>query len=323
MQVSYNEFVSNLSNSLQKNNQLEKIIAKFQKYYNLIPVIGAEIEFYLSSNIDISEFETLTSKYLVRAKILKIKKEKGNNQFEIDLPPSKDLINYINEISNVKLALENIAKKLGGNINFYPKPFLNDYGNSMHFHINFISGDNVDKWGSIDYIVQLNSESIRADEFKDESAQAVPKVGEYRRVLRNSLVSSDRDDAIAKSLCHYMLDTFLIFMPNEEDYLRLDKNFMAPTNISFGGNNRTVAVRIPDSYPKRLEHRLASPITDPYIAIFTILKSILLGFQYPENINNITKIYGNAFDEQYNLISLPNSPSESFKLFKPEFYEED
>lgn len=237
-----------------------------------------EIEFYLSPNVDISKFAILTSKYLVQQKISKIKKEKGNNQFEIDLSPSTDLINYINEISTVKLALENIAKKLGGNINFYPKPFLNDYGNSMHFHINFISDDNV---------------------------------------------RGDFTEVAAKSLCHYMLDTFLIFMPNEEDYLRIDKNFMAPTNISFGGNNRTVALRIPDSYPKRLEHRLASPTTDSYIAIFTILKSILLGFQYPENINDITKIYGNAFDEQYNLTSLPKSPNESFKLFKPEFFEED
>ncbi|WP_341789954.1 glutamine synthetase [Rickettsia endosymbiont of Polydrusus tereticollis] len=278
MQISYNAFVSNLANNLQKNNQLEKIITKFQKYYNLIPVIGVEIEFYLSPNVDISKFATLTSKYLARQKISKVKKEKGNNQFEIDLPPSTDLINYINEISNVKLALENIAKKLGGNINFSPKPFLNDYGNSMHFHINFISDDNV---------------------------------------------KGDFTEVVAKSLCHYMLDTFLIFMSNEEDYLRIDKNFMAPTNISFGGNNRTVALRIPDSYPKRLEHRLASPTTDSYIAIFTILKSILLGFQAPENINNITKIYGNAFDEQYNLISLPKSPSESFKLFKPEFFEDD
>ncbi|MCC8369111.1 MAG: glutamine synthetase [Rickettsia endosymbiont of Oxypoda opaca] len=278
MQISYNAFVSNLANNLQKNNQLEKIITKFQKYYNLIPVIGVEIEFYLSPNVDISKFATLTSKYLARQKISKVKKEKGNNQYEIDLLPSTDLINYINEISNVKLALENIAKKLGGNINFSPKPFLNDYGNSMHFHINFISEDNV---------------------------------------------RGDFTEVVAKCLCHYMLDTFLIFMPNEEDYLRIDKNFMAPTNISFGGNNRTVALRIPDSYPKRLEHRLASPTTDSYIAIFTILKSILLGFQYPENINDITKIYGNAFDEQYNLISLPKSLSESFKLFKPEFFEDD
>ncbi|MFY9590140.1 glutamine synthetase [Rickettsia endosymbiont of Halotydeus destructor] len=310
MQISYNEFVSNLANNLQRNKQLEKIITRFQKDYNLIPVIGVEIEFYLSSNIDISKFETLTSKYLAQQKISKIKKERGNNQYEVDLPPSTDLINYINEISKVKLVLENIASELKGDINFSPKPFLNDYGNSMHFHINFIADDNVEDIVVKSALFGYNESRVEPIRIGEPMSNDVDKGRSF-------------DYMIAKSLCHYMLDTFLIFMPNEQDYLRLDKNFMAPTNISFGGNNRTVALRIPDSMPKRLEHRLSSPSTDPYIAIFTILKSILLGFQFPENINDITKIYGNAFDEQYNLISLPKSPEESFKLFKPKFFEED
>lgn len=260
---------------------MEKIIIKFQRCYNLIPIVGVEIEFYLSSNIDIIEFENLANKYFNSSTILKIKEEKGANQFEIDLPPSNNLIKYINEIKCTKSALTRAALDLNGNINFSPKPFLSDYGSSMHFHINFASN----------------------------------KTAEFSE---NYLYLA------AKGLCYYMLDTLLVFLPCQDDYLRLDKNFMAPTHISFGGNNRTVTVRIPTSYPKRLEYRLASPRTDPYIAIFTILKSIFLAFKNPTKFSNkFTKIYGNASDAQYNLPLLPNSLKKSFELFNLEFYKSE
>ena len=165
-----------------------------------------------------------------------------------------------------------IAKYLNGHIDFSPKPFINDYGNSMHFHINF----DVE---SIDYIVLA-----------------------------------------AQGLCHYMLDTLLAFMPNNIDYLRINKDFMAPTHVSYGGNNRSVTVRTPSAAPKRLEHRLASLETNPYIAIFAILKSILLALNSPNSIKRIEKIFGNASDPQYNLTPLPNSAQESYALFKPDFF---
>ncbi|ABV73518.1 Glutamine synthetase [Rickettsia canadensis str. McKiel] len=271
--INYNSFINSLSGHLQKNKQLEKIISQFYQDYNLIPIIGVEIEFYLSHNIDIAKFEILLSKYLARFKIPKMKKEKGNNQFEIDLPPSANLIQYIKNILEVKTILKKMAQQLNGYIDFSPKPFLDDYGNSMHFHINFNS-----------------------------------KFNDYYIILA------------AQGLCHYMLDTLLAFMPSTIDYSRINKNFMAPTHISYGGNNRSVAVRIPNSFPQRVEHRLSSPETDPYIAIFIILKSILLALKSPNSLQKIEKIYGNAFDPQYNLTPLPTSSHESFMLFNPEFF---
>ncbi len=261
-------FIDKLSDHLQQYNALEEIISKLQAY-NLIPSIGVEIEFYLSENIDIEQFELLLG--------IQLKQEKGKNQFEIDLPPTTNIIDYIEKIHTTKHKIENIAKKLQGTVNFYAKPFLDDYGNSMHFHISFSHSNSLN--------VDINILNKAAD-----------------------------------SIAHYMLDSFLIFFPYSEDYLRLDKNFMAPTTLSFGNNNRTVALRIPDSYPKRLEHRLAVPLTNIYIAIFTILNSILLGLQFPASIDQVPKIYGNAFDEQYNLPLLPRSLEEALKLFKLEFF---
>ena len=258
MSLEPDNFISTLSYSLKKNNELERVINRFIDDYGMVPCIGVEIEFYLTLDINISDLESIVA--------MPIKQEKGRNQFEVDLPPSIDLVNYAKEISELKYNIAKAAEKLGGKANFHPKPFLNDYGNSIHFHISFNK--------PVDLIHQ------------------------------------------AQSLCHYMLDSFLIFMPSEEDYLRIDKNFMTPTHVSFGGNNRTVAIRIPDALPKRLEHRLSSSSVEPYIAIYAILKSILMGLDNPDIINKIPKIFGNAFDEQYKLVALPTSRQEALALFK-------
>jgi len=261
--VKTNNFLDKLSDQLRHGNRLEKIIKKFHADHNMIPCFGTEIEFYISENINIPDLEDILE--------IRIKKEKGKNQFEIDLPPSLDLINYAQEILILKHNIIDGAVKLGGEANLHPKPFTDDYGSSIHFHISF-------------------------DRPSDLTHQA-------------------------QSLCYYMLDSFLVFMPNEEDYLRIDKDFMTPTHVSFGGNNRTVAVRIPDLEIKRLEHRIASTSIDPYLAIYTILKSILMGLENPDIINKIPKIYGNAFDPQYNLTPLPKTLKEAMILFKPQFFD--
>ena len=82
---------------------------------------------------------------------------------------------------------------------------------------------------------------------------------------------------------------------------------MAPTHVCYGGNNRTVAIRIPDSIPKRLEHRVSAASADPAIIIYTILASIEKGLSRQINTDGYKKIFGNAFDNQYDLEKiLPN-----------------
>ncbi|XVN43201.1 MAG: glutamine synthetase [Candidatus Rickettsia vulgarisii] len=319
-------FIDKLSDHLKQCNKLEEVIREFQEKYNLLPCIGVEIEFYLSENINVEQFESLLG--------IKLKKEKGNNQYEINLPPSTDIINYIKEIDTIKKKIENIAENLQGKADLRAKPFANDYGNSMHFHVNFVEVPKGCGWqGKIDIIpaeagIQGRYHGRHA-EFISVSMRSQNKFGMTGKLLDSCLRGNDigppsnnslNIDSIAKSICYYMLLTFLVFNTCDEDYSRFDKNFMTPINVSFGNNNRSVAVRIPDFLPKRIEHRIASPHTNVYIAIFTILNSILLGLKFPNQINNIEKIYGNAFDEQYNLPPLPKSIEESLKLFSLEFF---
>jgi glutamine synthetase len=137
---------------------------------------------------------------------------------------------------------------------------------------------------------------------------------------QNFCVKEENTNLIASSLCFYIRETFMIFAPNSDSYNRFNGKFMAPTNISFGPNNRSTALRIPDSHPKRIEHRLAGSDADPYLVLYTILNSIYLGMSNPSKIPLVKKIYGNAFDNHYNLIKFPHTIEEAKRLFNAKFF---
>ena len=130
-----------------------------------------------------------------------------------------------------------------------------------------------------------------------------PFAGDYGNSMHVHLNFLEDEDIekYAKILCHFLPETIDAFLPKEEDYLRLNSSFMAPTHISYGGNNRSVLIRIPDSLPKRLEHRLAAADADLASILCAILSSIERGLKTPELIEDLSKTFGNASDLQYNL----------------------
>ncbi len=266
-------FLPMLTKDAKENNQLEQLTKKFIAETTLIPCFGVEMEFYLSANLQPSQLAQLVG--------IELTAEKGEGQFEVALPPSSALTAYADLITFTRNQIIKSARLLGGSADFRPKPKANDYGSSLHFHLNFLYHPSN----------QLNSD------------------------MEDVLY-----DIAAKSLCHFMLDTLTVFLPAAEDYLRLDHNFMAPTHIAYGTNNRTVAIRMPDSLPKRLEHRLSGASCDPYLIMLTILESVRRGLKQPQSIKNYPKIYGNAFDPQYNLSPLPKTIEEALILFNSQFF---
>lgn len=247
------EVYTKISDHIRSHNLLQTVCLRLKKEFGLIPCVGVEIEFYLTC-----EAETTT-----------LKQEKGNHQYEIDLPPETDMLFLVQKIEQSKRDLVDIYP----DINFHPKPFLDDYGSAMHFHINFL--------------------------YKDGS---------------NYFDDAQKMDHAASALCHYLLPTFFLFAPDASHYTRY-LGMMAPTNVSYGSNNRTVAIRVPDAKPRRLEHRVSSPMTDSHVAIFAILQSIYLALTNPSKIKRYEKIYGNAFDEQYALEALPRSVEKALQCY--------
>ncbi len=222
----------------------------------LMPVIGAEIEFYCYGQEDIRQI----GNYLV-------KKEKGYCQYEINIEPS-DPIMAIANIEQCFKVLEDHSKKL--DIHLSPKPFKNDYGNSLQLHVSF------------------------GDLFNDPQ------------------ILSDCCDI----LCENMLDSFLIFAPTEECYTRFDGKFLTPTNVSKGFNNRTTALRIPPTGAKRIEYRIGSYPADPFLMVYIILDQLKEILIYRKKVNPQNFIYGNAYDEQYQLVKFPISLEEGVLFYK-------
>jgi glutamine synthetase len=112
----------------------------------------------------------------------------------------------------------------------------------------------------------------------------------------------------------------VIFAPSIQDYLRFNldlnrnlhknKKYTAPVNISWGYNNRTALIRIPTTKnpsQRRLEFRLAASNADIYLTISFFLLIILdaLDNKATPISPNFGPIYGNAFDEKYQLETLP------------------
>jgi glutamine synthetase len=105
-----------------------------------------------------------------------------------------------------------------------------------------------------------------------------------------------------------MLQDFHIFAPNPESYARFSAAPLregvynnAPINVSWGGNNRTTAIRIPAStaYPnnRHIEHRVSGADANPHKVIAAILEGAkrgLLNKQEPP-----AKIWGDAAHKQY------------------------
>lgn len=263
MDNSIPNFLYNLSKALQKSNSLENTIGRIINIYKLTPVFGLELEFYLSDNFNIH-----------LQKYIDLKDEKGANQYEIDLAPTQDALSLINDTLKAKNLMVNKAKQYNASVDFSAKPYENDYGSSIHLHLNFLNE-------------------------------------------RNEQVFDNRDflSLIASGLCFYMGESFLAFAPTENCYKRYDAKFMAPTKICWGNNNRTVAIRTPEIGVKRLEHRVASSNADLYLLFYYIIRSVELTLESKNNIPIIDKIYGNAFDTQYNLPYLPKGIKAAADIF--------
>ena len=113
--------------------------------------------------------------------------------------------------------------------------------------------------------------------------------------------------------------SFLIFAPTAESYDRFSKGYMAPTHISYGHNNRTTALRIPNHNP-RIEYRLGSPICNPHLMLYALFLQLEQAFANPANITKQPIIYGNAYDEQYHLQKLPANLFEAYECFAKDMY---
>jgi glutamine synthetase len=148
------------------------------------------------------------------------------------------------QIQLYKLLCRQVAAQLDCTASFLPKPVAGINGSGMHTNMSISRGGKNLFW---DKDGKDNLSSLGWD-FVD-------------RILHN-----------ANDLC-------LVLNPSVNAFRRLDPHFEAPNQIKASANNRGAMVRIPygNERSTRVEVRSVAPDTNPYMVIYTLLRTGLEG----------------------------------------------
>ncbi|MDO7543099.1 MAG: glutamine synthetase family protein, partial [Gammaproteobacteria bacterium] len=270
---------------------LSSVLERFQKL-NLKPVIAPEMEFYLVDKklqknghpqmpiipgtnrryedvqlLNLNEMDDFESFFALVEKSshsLGIPsetaiKECAPGQFEINLLHHDDALLMADQAFLMKRLIKNCARQFNMNATFMAKPFSDQAGNGMHAHLSIIDKDG-------NNVFSVN---------KDKQPQGI---------FANSIAG----------LLKNAPDFLSFYASHSNSYRRLVHNAdHAPTTLSWGNENRTALVRLPEASSKatRLEFRLPSADSNPYLVFASILSSVLSGItnKYPldkETIGN-------------------------------------
>ena len=193
--------------------------------------------------------------------------EAAPGQFEINLYHRPDPLAAADEAILLRRLVDGVARKHGLRATFMAKPLADFAGNGMHVHVSLAdaAGKNV---------------------------FARPE-GEGDCLLRRA----------AGGLLATMADSLLFFVPSYNGYRRLVPASYAPTGISWGFDNRSVAVRVPNGPPaaRRLEHRIAGAEAHPHLVLAAILAGMMEGIE--RAIEPPPPLTGNAFEGETERLS--------------------
>lgn len=161
--------------------------------------------------------------------------EDANGQFEMNWDYNDALLTA-DRHSFFKYMTRSIAEKHGLRATFMPKPFANLTGNGCHAH------------------VSLWDKSGKTNLFHDPKGE---------------LGISDLGYTFLGGIMHTAIEMAAITNPTVNSYKRLNAPVTtsgatwSPNTVTYGGNNRTHMVRIPDE--GRFEFRLADGAVNPYL----------------------------------------------------------
>ena len=148
----------------------------------------------------------------------------------------------------LKTTLKELAVRHGLRASFMTKPAIDEANNALHVHQSLVDA----RTGANAF--------ARAD-----GEPGLSVLGE--RFLAGQL-------AHARALCAF-LD------PTINCYKSFKPHVFAPSNVSWGFDNRFVAIRVPSSSPKatRIENRIGGAAADPYVAAVALLAAGLDGIR--------------------------------------------
>lgn len=233
------------------------------------PKVGAELEFYLLDAQKKPIFDGIQCYSLLRAsehesvlgemqnsleefgiKLEAFHIEFGPGQIEV-IPQYDDALRMADNTVLIKNTIKEIARKHGLYATFMAKPWAEESGNGFHVHQSLW-----DKEGKVNY-------------FGKDEALAVQYLA---------------------GLQHTAKDFMVFGAPSVNSYKRFREHSLAPTNVTWGKNNRTVATRalLGGGNGSRLEHRIGSADANPYFIIAANIAAGLYGIEHKLQPADIT-----------------------------------
>lgn len=198
--------------------------------------------------------------------------EVAPSQFEINFSYT-DVVRACDQVQLYKLTCRQIANRLGMTATFLPKPIQGINGSGMHTNFSLAKqGKNI---------------------FYDAKG-------------RDGLSPLAWD--FVERLLGRASDISLVLNSSVNSYRRLDPHFEAPNQIKVSANDRGSMIRIPVANQKtaRIEIRSVAPDTNPYLLLFTIMKTGLEDKATPVATD----------DKRSRLRFLPGTIKDAMRLFK-------
>lgn len=256
------------------SERIQQALELLSSVFSLQPVTAAELEFYLSGNDDVN-YDAFWRYVFARCAeqhigVVKAEREKGEGQWEIAFGMRNHPQYTADDINFTMDILSRAAARFDMRADFSAKPFPNQPGSGIHIHL---------------HMENMNGERLY---FKEED------------------VMSDELKWSLGGLLATMRAFMPVFAPTEESRARFQAGMdnAAPTTLSWGVNNRSCALRLPDngSSLKHIEHRVAGSDADAESVIAAILEGIVHGLTH--RIEPGEPIYGDANLPSYNLKKL-------------------
>lgn len=185
--------------------------------------------------------------------------EAGPGQFEVNLAHRGDAMAAADDALLLRRLIGGTARRHGLRASFMAKPFQEWPGNGMHVHVSLEDGTGVNVFS------------------RGEDGD---------RLLKSAVAGTLKT----------MPDCLALFINTFNGYRRLAPGSYAPTRVTWGSNNRSVAVRVPIAKPEanRLEHRIAGADANPYLVLAAILAGIERGLE--DELTAPPAVEGNAYE---------------------------
>ena len=171
--------------------------------------------------------------------------EYAPGQFEITLEHRADALQAMDEAVRYKRLVKDLARHHGLRACFMAKPFAQQAGSGLHLHASLADAGG----GNL---------------FAADDPQGSPLL---RQAIAGLLATAP--------------DFLLVFCPHANSYRRFRAESYAPLKLTWGVNNRTVAVRVPagPASSRHLEHRLCGADANPYLAAAALLSGMHHGIR--------------------------------------------